>query len=247
MAGSRAPAVVAAITVAVLAVVAFVLGPPVVRTPDWMRGDGRAAPQPTAVPDATASPDPAESLEPGETVTSLDIAVPWPLLVVVALLVLAWFGSGLRRTVVGRFGGSRVVGGTLDEVVEPDLRDAARQARQFLLRQGTPGHDAVVQAWVALETAAAESGMPRLPSETPSEFTARLLAAQHADEDATARLLRLYHHARFAAHPHLSDADVVAAVADLDTIIASLPAEHRTTREARTNPRARPADRTESS
>lgn len=224
---------VAAIAVALVAVAAAVLGPPTVRTPDWMGGDGAAVPQPP--PNVrTDAPATAQPLGSDEPVTPLDVPVPWPFLVVVALAIAAWVAFRFKdriRPASGRFGGSRVVDAGLDESLDPELREAARRARELLLRPGAPGHDAIVLAWVELETAAAGSGVARRPAETPSEFTTRLLTRQQADRAATGRLLRLYHEARFSTQPHVSASDVTTAVEALDTIVASLSGPHRVTED----------------
>ncbi len=66
--------------------------------------------------------------------------------------------------------------------------------------------DAVLRAWVALESAAGRSGVPREPADTPTEFTGRVLAATNADRTSVDALLHLYHQARFSWHG-LSAAD----------------------------------------
>lgn len=78
----------------------------------------------------------------------------------------------------------------------PALRRAVRVAESVLDRAGEPG-DAVIAAWLELEAAAAGSGVPREPSQTPTEFTAAVLRATTADGRAIETLLRLYHRARF--------------------------------------------------
>ncbi|RIQ16369.1 DUF4129 domain-containing protein, partial [Jiangella rhizosphaerae] len=81
---------------------------------------------------------------------------------------------------------------------------------------------AVIAAWLALESAAAGSGAPRDPVQTPTEFTAALLRRHHADEHAVTTLLGLYHRARFAVHPGLGAGDVAAARQALDTVVGTL-------------------------
>ncbi|GAA1426457.1 hypothetical protein GCM10009616_01020 [Microlunatus lacustris] len=81
----------------------------------------------------------------------------------------------------------------------PAVRQGVREAQQLLDTVPDPT-DAVLAAWVALEDAAARSGVPRRPADTPTELTSRVLAATEADEDAVTTLLGLYHRARFSAH-----------------------------------------------
>lgn len=68
-----------------------------------------------------------------------------------------------------------------------------------VLEAGEP-RNAIVAAWIALETAAERAGVPRNPSETPAEFTRRAMAKYHLDEDALLRLADLYREARFSRH-----------------------------------------------
>jgi hypothetical protein len=86
--------------------------------------------------------------------------------------------------------------------------------------------DAVVACWLDLERAAAASGSPRDPAQTPTEFTAALLARHAADPRAGDELLRLYHRARFGSAPLPGDAAGRAADA-LRRIAGSLPAGPR--------------------
>jgi hypothetical protein len=60
--------------------------------------------------------------------------------------------------------------------------------------------DAVVACWVALEEAAASAGVPRDPSETPAEFTVRVLGVGGISEPQLIRLGELYREARYSTH-----------------------------------------------
>lgn len=60
--------------------------------------------------------------------------------------------------------------------------------------------DAVVACWVALENAAASAGVPRDPSETPAEFTVRVLGVGGISEPQLIRLGELYREARYSTH-----------------------------------------------
>jgi hypothetical protein len=88
--------------------------------------------------------------------------------------------------------------------------------------------DAVVRAWVGLEETARESGIVRGPSETPTEFTLRILRGVFADDRAILTLRRLYLRTRFGDHP--VTADEVADVRDaLQRLVASWRVVHGTT------------------
>jgi hypothetical protein len=87
------------------------------------------------------------------------------------------------------------------------LRDAADEAA-LALRSAVPGQsrDAVISCWLRLEAAAAEAGAPRDAAATPTQFTAALLTAHHAEPAAVRDLLGLYHRARFGRMPLPDDA-----------------------------------------
>lgn len=82
-------------------------------------------------------------------------------------------------------------------------------ALQALDEQREPA-DAVVRAWLGLQETAEESGIMRAASETPTEFTSRILSRAFADDQALRTLLRLYLRTRFGDHPVTTDdVDVV--------------------------------------
>jgi hypothetical protein len=60
--------------------------------------------------------------------------------------------------------------------------------------------DAVIACWVALEEAAASAGVARDPSETPAEFTVRVLGVGGISEPQLVRLGELYREARYSTH-----------------------------------------------
>lgn len=102
------------------------------------------------------------------------------------------------------------------------LRDAAELA-VYEAEAAGPGRasDVVVACWVLLEQAAASAGTPRAAPQTPTEFTAAVLAEHRADRSAVATLLGLYHEARFGAAP-LPDEAAATAAGALQAISASL-------------------------
>ncbi len=83
-------------------------------------------------------------------------------------------------------------------VPEELLRSAAD--RMALLEAGEP-RNAIVAAWLDLESAAGASGLARHPSETSTEYTARVLGTWPVDRDRLADLAQLYREARFSLHP----------------------------------------------
>jgi hypothetical protein len=80
--------------------------------------------------------------------------------------------------------------------------------------------DAVVRAWQGLEDAAAAAGLARRPSETASEFTARILYRSQRSAEPIATLLALYHRVRFGEHVP-SAQDITDAQASL-TVLTEL-------------------------
>ena len=97
----------------------------------------------------------------------------------------------------------------------PELAEAVEEGRRML--ESGPIDDAVVACWVRLEEAAAGGGVARLPSETPTELTVRLLDRFDVPEGAVNRLLGLYRTARYSRH-QLGEADRAVALACLHAI-----------------------------
>lgn len=89
---------------------------------------------------------------------------------------------------------------------------AARRALSEMdSRSGGPPGDAVIAAWVQLEREAAARGTERKPYQTPSEFTADVLANHDTDPAALRQLRALYHRARFGPDNNVTEQDVAQA------------------------------------
>lgn len=73
--------------------------------------------------------------------------------------------------------------------------------------------DGVIACWVALEDAAASAGVPREPSETPAEFTVRVLGVGGISEPELLRLAQLYREARYSTHGSSEEARTEARAA----------------------------------
>lgn len=101
----------------------------------------------------------------------------------------------------------------------PVLARAATSAQEELRAAADPT-DAVIRAWLALEEAAASSGMRRRPADTPTDLTMTVLERTRADRDATTALLGLFHRARFSTSP-MTAADQQRAIDHLDTLARS--------------------------
>lgn len=99
-----------------------------------------------------------------------------------------------------------------DAAIQGGLSTARR-----LLSESADPRQAIVAAWLALEYAAATSGLQRDRWQTPTEFAVAVLDGTGADFGAVDALLRLYHRARFSDTP-LSQRDLDVAVGCLDRL-----------------------------
>lgn len=85
---------------------------------------------------------------------------------------------------------------------QPDAEVIQRGIAAALQRldDRVPPSDAIVAAWVGVEEAAADSGVIRGVSETPGEFTVRIIARRAAIDSDARRLLSLYERVRFGGY-----------------------------------------------
>jgi hypothetical protein len=209
------------VTVVVLGLVAvagiLLAGPTRLGKPLW---DGGVLPFPrvTLPPHAEHSP----SLPTQPPATPRGVSIDGPLILTVlglgvllvgAVLLVLWL---LRRS--RRLGASRLSRRQLaDTDPGPDQPEPASDpapavsrgiARALELLDGSRApSDAVVEAWLGLQEAAADSGVPRRAAETPAEYATRLIVRLDADRRAADTLLRLYQDVRFGTHA-ASAADV---------------------------------------
>lgn len=91
----------------------------------------------------------------------------------------------------------------------PELLAGVDEAQRRLLG-GQPAN-AIVACWMAVEEAAARSGVPPLISDTSAEFTLRLLDSLDVDSEALEQLSLLYRKARFGSDPIGEDQREIAA------------------------------------
>ena len=191
-------------------------------------GEPREVERPTVEMSAPelAPPEPQEAPEPTEG------GVPLMLWVVIGALILLIVAirAFLRHASLARGHDEGFLETSTGAVVpqdlappEPDLpalRRGVAAARSVLAGHAAPD-DAVIAAWLELESAAASSGIDRAPSDTPTELTTAVLDTTRADPQATRTLLGLYHRARFAPHAVLGAADVAEAARSLERIAES--------------------------
>lgn len=181
----------------------------------------------TPLPPVTSVPPTATSSRPSSTATATPfdpspvlVTLVQVVLVLTALVVLVVLAQLVRSLFRRR--------PHLEEHEEPDFAvplvptELLREARDRLrdLETGEP-RNAIVAAWLGLETAAAATGLPRLASETSSEYTERVIGVWPVDSERLGDLAALYREARFSVHP-LGEAHRVRAVNDLRILIADL-------------------------
>jgi hypothetical protein len=147
----------------------------------------------------------------------LIILVVIAVLVGLALLMVLIAGLRVRRLRRERVAG--VLDGDAAGFHAGWLAEATRTAMSEMdERVGGEPSDAVIAAWVRLEESAAASGTEREPHQTPSEFTAALLAAHTTDAVALQELRAVYHQARFGEPGHVTADDAAIARGALERI-----------------------------
>lgn len=152
-------------------------------------------------------------------------------LAIAALIVLAGLLLGRmlrrRREALGRpLDSARLLdAGPASEPEPPSAPDSPALQRGFdraltTLDEDRTPRDAIERAWLGLQEAAEESGVQRRAAETPAEFTQRVLARVHADDDAARTLLTLYLRVRFGDTP-VTQGDVAVARRSLERLAVS--------------------------
>ena len=103
--------------------------------------------------------------------------------------------------------------------------------RVALLHTGSP-RNAIVAAWLDLESSVAATGLPRDPAETSTEFTERIIGTWEVNRLRLGDLAALYREARFSVH-ELEESHRERAVLDLETLHTDLARVARVAREER--------------
>lgn len=136
----------------------------------------------------------------GMLVALVVIAVAVVVIVVLARTVIRfWRERPLRRTSGDDMAFEVEAGVGQHEPDTPAIRRGIDSA-QHTIRTTATAADGIVAAWIVLEETAAAAGLRRAASETPAEFTARILSRRPGIDDAVHRLLRIYEQVRFGAH-----------------------------------------------
>jgi hypothetical protein len=194
------------------------------------------APRPNQTVDASAQATQSTNATNPVLSTGLDISwLAWVLaavgITVIALLIwrLLRNNQAIRARQGQRIGDPSLLDETVVAPGAPDsdvIRRGLDAAAERLDGTRIP-RDAIILAWLGLQEAAEDSGMPRRGPETPTEFTTRVFTTLRSDGtevdvSAAGELLALYLRARFDTHP-TTDQDVAAARSAVARLSASWP------------------------
>jgi hypothetical protein len=201
-------------------------GPATFTAPRILLPDVSVSAPPRDADSASGTPAPQEKPH----ITRIDLSWVALGIVVIALVIgIALLWRYLRRrlrlqTEQPAPGLATVTAGDLpdapDEAPRPEaVRRGLDRAADALTDSRNP-RDAIERAWLGLEEGAADSGVRRLPAETPGEFVARVLSRVGADPVAARGLLEVYLRVRFGDRP-VTAGDVAVARAALEGVRSS--------------------------
>ena len=219
---------------ALVAVVALaVQGAPIFSGMRWVPPAATQQPLPQNLTGQTdsASPAPRELHQVGRFDISWFV-VGAAVLVLVVVAALIWRAVRRRLRVPERDAVPLLPDALGDAAPEQEPAPEPVQVRRGLdlahdrLSEPREPRDAIERAWLGLEEAATDSGMRRLPAETPGEFTARVVVRVATDRAAADRLLALYLRARFSDAP-VTATDVARAREAVDALRESWTAAQR--------------------
>ncbi len=187
---------------------------------------------------ATVVTDPPQELEPQEPVP--ESRTEWPnwlstlsrvigvivaiaaIVAALAVLRLLRMPSWLRSSPLRRRTDTATA---LPEIDDGGVSVDVESARAAL-SSGT-ARNAIVACWMQLERDAADAGMPRLPSDTPTEYVERVIGASSMDPVPIGELAALYREARFSSH-ELTDEHRARAMVALDRVADALQLDAET-------------------
>lgn len=197
--------------------------------PRWFPGMS-VTPRPLAEtasprPIKSQTPPPAPTVHVGPDLTWLFLLLAALAIAVVLFFVVRWLLRRRRERVDG-------VAAPLEDLPElaalpddpsvetslPYLRRGLRRALAALDGDRS-AVDAIIEAWLGLQEAAEDAGFQRGDSETPTEFTTRILQRVEVDPSALATLRRLYLAVRFG-DATATEIDVADARSALTTLQA---------------------------
>ena len=174
-----------------------------------------------ASPPRTVTP-PAPATTTGETFDPSPVLVTFVQIVVVlaVLAILVLLAQLVRSLLRWRPHLERHEEPDFDIPLVPiELLRAARDRLRDL--EGGEPRNAIVAAWLGLESSAAATGLPRLPAETSSEYTERVIGVWPVDSERLGDLASLYREARFSVHD-LGESHRERAITDLRVLITDL-------------------------
>ncbi len=183
-------------------------------------------PLPTPSTTTTSSTGPAQGTSSLSAIFGVLLAV---LGVAVAVLIISLIVAAIRSA----FRRPSLTSHTEATFAAPPVPDellGGAWKRLELLETGEP-RNAIVAAWLDLERAAGETGLPRDRAETSTEYTARVIGVWEVDPARLGDLAALYREARFSVHP-LDEGHRRRAIDDLAVLHADLERVARAQREA---------------
>lgn len=204
-----------------------VLAASVTGHPVFERSEPEAVPMPV-MPAATLTPSPGATPPQSDDVGGWVVLVVLGLLVVALTVLLLFF---LVRALIGAWN-ERPLRAREAALVETGIDAAEAPADSApdapVIRRGVAAAltaarshpdptDAIIAAWVGLEETATDSGSGRGRSETPAEFTLRILLRRPGIDEPARALLRLYEGVRFGGRS-ATEQDRLAAVRSLSLI-----------------------------
>lgn len=230
----------AGVLLAIAAVAIASQGAPTFGPPRIVLPDAGVTPPPRSPDVTTGTPEPQEASHP----LHLDLSWLATALVVLAIAVaLAFLWRYLRRRLRTRDAAPAAV---LGAMTDGDLSNAPEEPMPEPVRRGLDRaldaltaprepRGAIERAWLGLEEGAADSGVRRLPAETPGEFVARVIVRVGPDRAAARALLEIYQRVRFGNGP-VTAGDVQAARDALTSLRASWQGEPAASRPGASRP-----------
>ncbi|WP_182253446.1 DUF4129 domain-containing protein [Microbacterium esteraromaticum] len=207
--GRSAIAQVAALGLFVVAIAAAALA----GLPTFSAVDSEAAPREgqkaLQTPTFEPSPPPAEPQEPNLVlmiigIVLLAVAVTLVLIAIIRLARRLLAALRDRMRALPEAAETEVETATAPSPEEPLDATAVQRgiavALSSIAAHRDPG-DAIVTAWLGLEETASDAGAGRGRSETPAEFTVRILTRRPGIDEPARILLRLYEQVRFGSTP----------------------------------------------
>ncbi|MGO2747472.1 DUF4129 domain-containing protein [Microbacterium sp.] len=192
---------------AVVMLAASVQGIPTITPPTLPPGEADipSDPAPTATPDSGPPPEATNDIV-GMIISILFLLVGAAVVIVLGIvLVRALMRAWRDRPLRVREGDDAAHDLGMQDLTQeadaaaPAIRRGIEGALRSIDDRVAPT-DAIIAAWVGLEESAADAGLSRGLSETPSEFAVRIITRRAGITEAARDLLRLYERVRFGGY-----------------------------------------------